>query len=346
MKTVFFGASGSIIRWAYTDVINSPDIEYCDYSYGLRKGLKRYFFTQTAAKYMPLQIKKIIYKKYLKYRFFDTVKAKDEILFVFTCQYNMFFINVFQPFIRFLKKLYPHSKYAFYYNDIVETCFPENIGMIKEEFDMVLTFDRADAKKYNITYYGEVLSKNEIVADCNIKPFDVFFVGSDRKRFDTILQLFKTLSDIGLKAVFYLFDVLPENEDRLADYLPDADTSSDTIEYKASVLYKNVYCPYQKTLSLIDKCKCILEITLSAQNAATLRLLEATVYSKKLITNCKTAVKKPYYKKENILFFSNVNEIDAEKLIDFINSPFEKVNYDFSPLKMIDYIKEKLYKEG
>lgn len=346
MKTVFLAASGSIVKWAYTDVINSPDIEYCDYPYDFKSGIKKYIFTRTVAKYTPFFAKKLLYKKYLRYNFLSTAKPEDDMLFIFTCQYNMFFDTFFFSFIHFLKKLCPKSKYAFYYNDIIETCYPECIDTIKKEFDLVLTFDKADAEKYNLAYYGEIYSKNKIDGDCGIKPFDIFFVGSDRKRFDTVLQLFKTLSDIGLKAVFYLFDILPENKNRLSDYLPDTDTSGDAVKYKDSVLYKNVYCPYQKTLSLIDKCNCILEITLSAQNAATLRLLEATVYGKKLITNCRDAENKPYYNKNNFFFFDNVKSISQKDIADFLSKPIMKTNYDFSPLKMIEYIKEELYKEG
>ena len=346
MKIVFLSASGSIIKWAYTDIINNPDIEYCDFPYDFKKGIKKYLFTRTVAELTPFVLKRLLYKKYLGYQFFNTLKSSDTVLFVFTCQYNMFFDTFFPCFIQFLKRMYSNSKYAFYYNDIVETCYPECINMIKKEFDLVLTFDKGDAKKYGLTYYGEVYSKNTINDYDNIEPFDVFFVGSDRKRFDTILKLFKKISDTNLKAIFYLFDILPENVSRICDYLPDADIEENIVKYKNSVLYKNTYCPYQKTLSFINSCKCVLEITLSAQNAATLRLLEATVYDKKLITNCRDAENKPYYNKNNIFFFDNADSFVAKDFLAFINTPIEKNNYDFSPLKMIDYMKEELYKEG
>ena len=346
MKVVFLAASGSIVKWAYTDVINCKDIEYCDYPYDFKKGIKKYIFTRTAADYTPFFAKRLLYKKYLGYNFFRELKSSDEVLFVFTCQYNMFFDTFFPCFIRFLKKLYPNSKYAFYYNDLIETCYPECIDTIKKEFNLVLTFDKNDAKKYGLTYYGEVYSKNEISDYEDIAPFDVFFVGSDRNRFDTILKLFKKISDLNFKAIFYLFDILPENQNRISEYLPDADIQGDSITYKKSVMFKNIYCPYQKTLSLINNCRCILEITLSAQNAATLRLLEATVYGKKLITNCRDAENKPYFDKNNILFFNDPDNFAAEDYLAFMKTPAKKIEYDFSPLKMIDYIKEELFREG
>lgn len=346
MKIVFLSASQSIIKWAYTDVINDPDIEYCDFPYDFKKGLKKYIFTRTVAEYMPFFLKKLLYKKYLNYNFFNYVKFDEEVLFIFTCQYNMFFDTFFPSFIQFLKRLYKNSKYAFYYNDIIETCYPECLDMIKKEFDIVLTFDKSDAEKYGLTYYGEIYSRNFIENKENIKSFDVFFVGSDRHRFDIILKLFKKFSDADLKSVFYLFDILPENQSRLADFFPDADISDKIIKYKESILYNNVYCPYPNTLSNINNCKCILEVTLSSQNAATLRLLEATVYGKKLITNCRDAKNKPYYNQNNVFFFNNIDELDIKEFLKFMDKPIKNITWDFSPLKMIDFIKKKLYKEG
>lgn len=345
MKTVFLAASGSIIRWAYTDIINDPKIEYCDYPYDFKQGIKKILFTRRVAHYTPFFLQKILYRKHLGYDFLKNVDPNEEIVFVVTCQYNMFFDTFFEAFIHFLKKLYPKSKFAFYYNDIIETCYPECIDMIKREFNMVLTFDKKDAEKYGLEYYGEVYSKNKIEQYDDIKPFDVFFVGSDRKRFDTIMKIFKTLADEELKVVFYLFDIFPENEKRFADYLPDATIEEKQVRYKESIVYRNIYCPYPRTLALIDKCKCMVEITLSAQNAATLRLLEATVYGKKLITNCRAAEEKPYYHKENIFFFNDADRINGKEMIDFILSKGIAVDYDFSPLRLVEYCKEKLFNE-
>lgn len=345
MKTVFLAASGSIIKWAYTDIIDSPEIDYCDYPYDFKKGIKKYIFTRRAASITPFFLKKYLYTKYLNYGFFTDISPNEEVLFIFTCQYNMFFDTFFQSFIHFLKRLYPKSKNAFYYNDIIETCYPECIDMIKKEFDIVLTFDKGDADKYGLEYYGEVYSKNKIEHYDDIKPFDVFFVGSDRKRFDVIMKLFKRLSNEGLKVVFYLFDTLPENKNRFSEYLPDAIFEENRILYKNSILYKDVYCPYPRTLALIDKCKCMVEITLAAQDAATLRLLEATVYGKKLITNCRVVKEKPYYHEENIIYFQNADNCSGKEIKAFIESPLIPVDYDFSPLKMVYYCKQRLFGE-
>lgn len=346
MKTVFLAASGSIVKWAYTDIIDSPEIEYCDYPYDFKKGIKKYIFTRRAASITPFFLKKFLYTKYLHYGFFTNISSKEEVLFISTCQYNMYFDTFFQSFIHFLKEMYPKSKYVFYYNDIIETCYPECIDMIKQEFDLVLTFDKGDAERYDLEYYGEVYSKNTIKRYDDIKPFDAFFVGSDRHRFDIIMKTFKKLADLGQKVVYYIFDVLPDNRNRFREYLADAEYENDKISYKNSVLYIDVYCPYQRTLALIDKCKYMVEITLSAQNAATLRLLEATVYNKKLITNCRAAEEKPYFSKNNVLFFTDIDKVDNQKLLSFLNSPSDTVDYDFSPLKMVEYCKHRLTNEA
>jgi hypothetical protein len=316
MKTVFLSASGSIVKWAYTDIINNENIEYCDYPYNFKTGIRQWIFTRKAAKLTPFFIKKILYRKYLKYDFLKTYNKNEVVLFIFTCQYNMFFDTFFETFIKFLKRCFPKSRYAFYYNDLIDTCYPECLDMIKQEFDMVLTFDKIDAQKYGLEYYGEIYSKNELNDDEIINPFDVFFVGSDRGRFDTILELFKKVSDANLSAIFYIFDILKENKDRIKEFIGEPLFEDENkVIYKNSTIYKNVYCPYKKTLALINASKCIAEITLSQQRAATLRLLESVVYGKKLITNCKSAIEKTYYRENNIFVFDDINKIDSKKSI-------------------------------
>ena len=83
----------------------------------------------------------------------------------------------------------------------------------------------------------------------------------------------------------------------------------------------------------------MLDVPLGSQNGSTIRLQEAVTYEKKLITNLKEVKDKPYYKKENFLIFNKVEDID----INFIDVPYEKNDYNFSPLKMINYAKNKLY---
>lgn len=339
MKIVFFGASGSIVKWAYKDIYENPEIEYCEFdkkSVGEGR-LKKVLLFSDKGRFLPFFIKNINYKNILKYEF---LKNKNEnILFVFTCQYGIFFENGFFTFVEYLRKKYKQAKFAFYYNDIIKTCEPEKFERIKRVFDLVLTFDKSEAEKYGMTYYGEVHSKTVPAENETAEESDVFYVGSDRGRFNDILKSFILLSDAGKCCVFYLFDVLKENEEKLSAFLKSCKQNGNAYVYKNSLLYINEYCWYGKTLKYISKTKCMAEILLPTQTAGTLRLAESVMYGKKLITNCKAVKEKPYYRAENILVFDKPEDIDVK----FLDVPYVPVEYDFSPLKMIEYVKNKLF---
>ena len=83
----------------------------------------------------------------------------------------------------------------------------------------------------------------------------------------------------------------------------------------------------------------MLDVPLGSQNGSTIRLQEAVTYGKKLITNLQEIKDKPYYVKENFLVFDKIDDID----VNFIDTPYVKNDYNFSPLKMIDFAKSKLY---
>ena len=341
MKTIFFGASGSIVKWAYKDVYENPEIEYCEFNkktIGDTKIRKLLFFSGKG-KLLPYFIKDKLYKNSLNYKFLKS--NESEFLFVFTCQFGMLFENGFFTYIYYLKKKYKDCKLAFYYNDIIDTCEPSKFEYVKSVFDLVLTFDKKEAEKYKIKYYGVVHSKCEPAIEETAEESDVFYVGSDRGRFDTIMETFIRLSDKGKCCVFYIFELLRENENKLAEFIKKCKRHGKAFMYKNSLLYVNEYCWYGKTLKYISKTKCLVEILLPEQTAGTLRQAEAVMYGKKLITNCKEAKEKPYYRAENIFVFDKPEDIDVK----FLDTTYVHVEYDFSPLKMIEFAKNKLYKE-
>ncbi len=347
MKTVFFGPNSSVVKWAYTDVIKSNDIEYCEFP-EVKGKLNKLLLTRRGASKVPFCMKRRIYSRILKYDFLKSADRNDEHLFVFTCQNNMFFTTFFSAFIVYLKRLFKKSKFAFYYYDLIKTCAPEKIEQVKELFDVVYTFDSSDADEYGITFYGEICAKNE-PEENDITPFTYLYVGCDRGRFDTIISVFDKLSNLNNedKCVFYINDVLPENvikiKERYGEYITDLAEKKGKIEYNGSVLYFNHYSPYVNTLKYIYKCKCMVEIVFPGQTAGTMRLPESAIYKKKLITNCDFVLsRKDIYNPNNILVFSSVDDINKKNISKLKNSEYEDMPHDFSTFAFIERVKKDL----
>ena len=247
----------------------------------------------------------------------------------------------FDNFLSFLRTEYLNAKFVYYSYDIVSTWHFLTPGYIKSNFDLVLTFDESDAKEYGFEFYEGIYSKVDITNDDSIEKSDIMFVGADKGKFPLLIKTFISLSDKGIKCDFRLVEVGLENEEYLRkNFL--CQTEKDGIirvDYNSSHFYVNQYCPYHKTLKIISNSKAMLDIPLGTQKGSTIRLAEASVFKKKLITNCKEVENKPFYRKENILIVSDPSELNRE----FLNTPFIPINHDFSPLAMIDYAQQKLY---
>lgn len=347
MKKIFFGADPSIVKWAYTDIIENKDIEYCDFSEKRGSRLRSFLFSR---RFQDLVLgvsqigAKLLYSYLLGYSFLKKARKKEPVLFVFACQYQYFFLTSFFCFIKFLKEQFPKAKFVFYYNDLISTCYPEALGRLKDEFDLILTFDSHEAEEYALTYYGEVYSKQVVKEKYDIEPFDVFYVGSDRGRLDLILDVLGHLLKLGKKCRFYIIDVLPENQSKIQKFIIENEWQSSDSEKKeytlaGSYLSFNNYCPYPKTLWLIKQCNCILEIVIPGQLAGSLREPESIVYGKKLITNCKSVKGRVFYNENNICLFDSIEEINQK----FFSRPYQKVQFDFSPLRLIDFAEQKLF---
>ena len=345
MKIVVFGPNDKMYdkgTGVFYDVINS-DIEYhCFFPKGKEIRNLSLVFSNKVTKYVPNAIKKKLYYKVLKHEYLKSCKKFDQIMFVFS-MYKMEDEFYFENFMTFLKSYYINAKFVYYSYDIVSTWHHVTPEYIKKNFDLVLTFDYSDAQKYGFEFYEGLYSKiNE--PDNIEKPAaeycDVMFVGADKGKFDILFNIFKYLSDADKKCDFRLVSIDKNTEQKIKnDYEWEKFNRGFRILYKKSTFTINDYCPYYKTLSIIRGCKCMLDVPLGSQNGSTIRLQEAVTYEKKLITNLKEVKDKPYYKKENFLIFNKVEDID----INFIDVPYEKNDYNFSPLKMINYAKNKLY---
>ena len=346
MKTVVFGANNRMYdkgTGVFYDVIQSPDIEYyCFFPQGKESKQHAIAFSNKVTKYVPRFIKKHWYYKVLKHEYLKNCKRDEEIMFVFS-MYKMEDEHYFDNFLSFLKTYYVNAKFVYYSFDIACTWHHVTPDYVKKNFDLVLTFDQSDAKEYGFEFYEGIYSK---VPDIEEKAkeqgesSDVMFIGADKGKFPLLFNIFKYLSDAGKKCDFRLVSVEDSTiEEMQKQYECVPYNKGIRVLYKGSTFTLNDYCPYYKTLAVLGGTKCMLDVPLGTQCGSTIRLQEAITYGKKLITNLQEVKDKPYYVAENFMVFDKVEDID----LDFIDKPYKENPYNFSPLKMIEYAKNKLY---
>ncbi len=165
--------------------------------------------------------------------------------------------------------------------------------------DEIWTYNHFDAEKYNLKcnsqfYYRDIVKSKKINRNNNC-VFDVIFLGKDKGRLDTIINLQKKLESKNLKCDFNI------------------------------VKTKKDYIGYYEYLSKLMNSKCILDINFSLPCGLTLRPFEAMYFKKKLITNNTDIVNYKFYNKKNIFI---IGKDDFEKIYSFINEPYDDVSED------------------
>lgn len=347
---VFFGPIWSASKWAMYDIVADDNIEYCDFDEGKLNRVKRAFLSRRIQKHLPTRMQIILYRLALKYKFFR-LGRKSKILFVFCDAYNMFANGeqVFD-FVRCLKAHYVNAKFVCYK---YETINELTAGQVEKRplFDLFLTFNRIDAEKYNIEYYGGICECGTVEPAKIGETYDLVYCGSGAAitRARIAMDIFKCLSDKGWKCIFYLPGMRDVNKDYCEKELGKIEQiegswgpRSGKVIYKNSVLYADYPCYYQTNIALINNSKAVLELIIPKGLAScTMRLSQVMSRNKKLITNSITVTKEPFYNKNNIQYFENAEDIDKS----FLDSPFVPFDYDFSGVGFVNLLCKRLYPE-
>jgi hypothetical protein len=237
--------------------------------------------------------------------------------------YARYFENIFDNarhlFIKYLRGKYENCKIVMYYGDLLKT-FSFDLNLYRYCFDKIFSFDKKESEINGFIYCEEPFSFYPIEKNMSIPQSDITFIGSAKDRLKDILSVFEILSSHNIKCDFYITGV-PESEKMY----------SDKIVYNTPLDFKEV-------LQHVVSSKCILEVIQHDGSSATPRISEAICYKKKLLSNCRELVTKPYYNPKYIHIYTNPDDID----ISFITKDIDNIDYKYvenlSPLKMIETI--------
>lgn len=263
-------------------------------------------------KYVNLPLKSLWYK----YHFKDNFSNNKPLCFV--CLETRLPID----YLKFLKKEYPDCKIVALHRDFLHLTSGLHLNPI---FDMEMTYDEGEGKKYKIPCFSEFESKIEIKREKEFES-DVFFAGRAKDRLPALMDAYKRLTDAGLK-VYYFLTTVPEYQQV---QLP-------------GIEYATRYMSYKEMLYHTVNTRCVLEIVQGGgQIGYTSRFLESVIYGKRLITNCESVRHSKFYTQDNIQIVNDLKDID----VSFIKKDCRQVSYnynnEFSPLRVIERIEEEL----
>ncbi len=229
---------------------------------------------------------------------------------IFNCK-NLFAHNLL--FLSELKKTNPNCKTVYWFTDIVSAVqhtlrhFPDiKLLDICNNYDLVITYDPYDAKKYGFQYIETPYSINRSLYVSQKNDIDLFYIGKakieNKERFDKIIRIYESAKNKNLHVNFFVAEV-PQ---RLQKY-------KDEIHYIK-------FMPYEEVLDKLQNCNCILEVSQKEETGTTLRFFESIVFNKKLIFTNPSMQNHPYFNKNNMHYLDcSKPQIDLD--IDFIKSP-------------------------
>ena len=317
MYFTIFGSQADYGKVRMNDILNEKNAIYIPPIFYKENKLQEFLWRIHNSKkinsYVNLPFKKIWYKYFYDPSFLE---VKDKVCFIFE-EFSPIPFN--KGFLTFLKQKYKLAKFVFLFSNPINIRLEQKLEYLNEMFDLILTFDKKDAEKYNLVYFQSHYSRIPI-SSVGKNQVDVFFIGAEKGRLQTILNVYEKLKKNGLSCDFNIVDV---DEDKKI--------------YKDDITY-NIRLSYMEVLQRIQNSTCLLEIVQDNQVGPTLRTLEAVAYNKKLLTNNASIVDEPFFQGEYISVVQDLKNID----INFIKKGIEDIDYHYieklSPKNLLSFI--------
>ena len=255
--------------------------------------------------------------------FNDSFTKKKPIVFIFNSEYyRLRSIDYFS----YLRGKYPGCKCIMFLTDTVDRYKYSfsgkfygdyDIEYIKNNFDMVISYNMSDVERYGLTYYPLIYSN--VSTECVDITSDVFFVGRAKDRLDLLHSIYLQLVSAGFRCDFYITKV--ENEQMLE---------------KSGIKY-NHKLDYKQVIDHINSSNAILEIVQGGSNGFTLRLDEALVFNKVLITNNPIVDTIPYSNSPKIIRISDKINFTRD---DFVKRCAGNFDYkgEYSPKNLLSFL--------
>ena len=253
--------------------------------------LAKLFHVHTSKKVnaiIKLPFKSLWMNRFTKFDF-DNDKP---ICFVFMATYLAY--EYVRQFVKSLHYEYPQAKFVCYYSDIIkdETITPKQLSTL---FDLFISYDPEEAKKYHIQYHPTSFSDVTVVNNDSINPCDVYYLAWPKDRLRKVYKIYDQLCDAGINCSFFLVGVPKEQQ-------------------KTGITYLNNWMSYYSNLQHVIKSKCLLEVDQGGASGATLRTWESINFGRGLITNNYSLSGTKFYNPKYISFIRRENLVD----IDFV----------------------------
>lgn len=228
-----------------------------------------------------------------------------------------------------LKKGFPKAKFVLFLCDLYNNYNTEedaNIDDDRKYFDLILSFDQEDCKKYGFTYHPLVFSPYRGVIK-DMPQYDIYFLGQPKNRYKELISCFEKFWEHGLTTDICLVGVKPEEQ-----------------VYKDKIQYSDSFISYEENLQRTIHAKCELEIMQKGGTGYTQRMCEVIALDKKIVTNNPLIHEAPFFNPEYIFQIKSADDITKE-ICEKIKRG-DKVDYNYkekiSPVELLEFIEKRV----
>ncbi len=314
-KYVFFEGIYGHSKYVFKDLEKENNCYFADIPrHGIKGILNHYHTSEKINKKIKLPFKSIWYKGYLR----KVIGGSDGYVFVFSegCRqaYDYYFLS-------WLKNKYSNAKLVYYFLNSTCELSKKRLDYINNNFDIIVSYDKADCDKYNWNYYcGLYCADKEIKEN---RTSDVFFVGRNKGRLKQIIESYELFSKANMICDYNIVGVKKEDQ-------------------KNSGIKYNKPLPYIDVLKKDIGARFLFENLQENQTGCTFRTYEAIVYNKVLISNNLSLKEMRIFDKNRMFLYEKVEDISVDEIKKMEKLPQIITAKDLSPLLFLDFLEEKV----
>lgn len=224
---------------------------------------------------------------------------KEDVFFIIASKKTL-------PLYKVIRMLYPQNTILYWYWDSVDTGYPPHPDtVLRDKNTFVYSFDQRDCKRFNMNYNTQFYCNN-FVSDYGSpdgRQVDVFFIGSDKGRYQAIMDIKEQLEAQGITCDFRVV------KDKTS-------TKDENRNYSEGMAYRKVIKRCTESKAIFDYCQ-------EVQSGLSLRAMESLFLSTKLITTNADIEQFDFYNPNNIYIWGS-NRTDTIK--EFLSTPYEEVD--------------------
>lgn len=251
---------------------------------------------------------------------FEKIDESEEIVF---CFFDSSKIGRNIKFIKWLKNKFKKSIIVSIILNKLENR-TDKIDLFNKYYDLNYTFDPYEAKMYEFKYFYTILSKIDLPSIKVNK--DISFVGADKGRLDNLRKIYNSIKNNNISADFKVVSKVSEGK-----------------EYEEIISEK--FFSYREALEIELSANCILDYSYvrDGEQGLSLRIAEAVLYDKKILTNNKYIKETPFYDENFVQIFTDEKDIDYLFIKEKNNVKFKNKDL-INPNRLLDMIKIDYYK--